>query len=232
MTKPQASDSPILQATGTKREGERYRPGSRAGVGGRKSSYTEAMGLEICARLSSGESLNVMLKDKALPSRSTVMRWSVEIPEFREMYARARERLLDVYADEIITIADDGTTDYVIKTGRNGHEYEAVDQEHIQRSRLRVESRKWLLSKLRPETYGDRITADVTGSVDHKHDISTLSEREKMRRFALFMIEDQRQPVIDGQLANGTKSHVTDETNAPSSAHDGPVDDDDRDASA
>jgi hypothetical protein len=164
---------------------------------------TEAVQLEICARIAEGESLTHVCKDPRLPARCTVTKFivgrGVENTQFADRYARARESLLDVYADEIITIADDGTTDYVIKTGRNGHEYQAVDQEHIQRSRLRVDSRRWLLSKLRPEQYGDRLAVDSTSELTVKHDITSLSEREKMRRFALFMMEDQGLPAIEGQ---------------------------------
>ncbi len=144
-----------------------------------------------------------------MPARQTVTKYLVgEGPEnsaFATIYAVARESLLDVWAEEIIAISDDGTTDYIMKTGRNGHEYEAVDQEHIQRSRLRVDSRKWLLSKLRPGQYGDKVTAELSGSVGVVHDVSTLSEREKMRRFALFMVEDQRQPPVDGEAEEVVK---------------------------
>lgn len=166
----------------------------------------KALQLEICARISAGETLTKVCKDSKMPARQTVTSYLVtrdaEIDGFGALYRCARESLLDVYADEIITISDDGTTDYIIKTGRNGHEYEAVDQDHIQRSRLRVDSRKWLLSKLRPEQYGDRMIAEQTGSVTVRHDVTTLSEREKMRRFALFMMEDQRHPVIVEQADN------------------------------
>jgi hypothetical protein len=207
VTKP--SNGAALQATDTP-TGEKRRPG-------RPSAVTHAAQLEICARLAQGESLNKICKDKAMPSRASVMRAlhgeSPEFSEFRVQYARARDSLLDVYADQIIDIADDGTTDYVIKTGRNGHEYEAVDQEHIQRSRLRVEARKWILSKLKPETYGDKLI----GAVEHQHsgrvDVTDMTEREKMRRFALFMMEDQRANAVDGEVAgpdDGTKSQKLD----------------------
>ena len=92
-----------------------------------------------------------------MPAKSSVMRWLGEKPECRDQYARARELLTEHWADEILEIADDGATDLVEKTGRNGSTYMAVDQEHIQRSRLRVDARKWLMSKLQPKKYGDRV---------------------------------------------------------------------------
>ena len=124
-----------------------------------------------------------------------------ENPAFAANYAQAREGMYQHWAEEILEISDDGTTDYVTKVGRNGHEYEAVDQEHIQRSRLRVDSRKWLLSKLVPSKYGDKVAHEHDGEVTHKVDITGMSEREKMRRFALFMLEDQQAngATVEGQ---------------------------------
>ena len=187
----------------------------RAPRTGRPTVMTEAVMLEICARIGEGQTLRAVCRDPDMPGRSTVTRALGKDSVFRGRYAQARELLIEHWADEILEIADDGTTDYILKTGRNGHEYEAVDQEHIQRSRLRVDSRKWLLSKLKPETYGDKVLTEASGTVNIKHDITSLTEREKMRRFALFMIEDQRVPVIEGQLAtpaaNRTKSESSDQ---------------------
>lgn len=145
----------------------------------------------ICLRTFEGESMRSICRDPDTPSRTRLQKELVENTGFAAQYARAREGMYQAWAEEILEIADDGTTDYVTKIGRNGHEYEAVDQEHIQRSRLRVEARKWLLSKLLPKMYGDRVEHEHGGEVAHRVDISGLSEREKMRRMALFMLEDQ-----------------------------------------
>lgn len=173
----------------------------------RGAVMTDAVQTEICARMAEGETLSSVCRDPNLPHKSTVLRWAVENAAWRDRYAKARELMHDEWADQIITISDDGTTDYVLKTGRNGHEYMAVDQDHIQRSRLRVDSRKWLLSKLRPGEYGDKVEQVQSGSVTVRHDITQLSEREKMRRFALFMVEDQR--AKPGATIEGDSKPVT-----------------------
>lgn len=60
-------------------------------------------------------------------------------------------------AEQIIEISDDGTNDtYVVRDEKGNALEERVNHDHIQRSRLRVDARKWLLSKMRPEKYGDR----------------------------------------------------------------------------
>ncbi len=166
---------------------------------------------EILLRTAEGESMRAICRDPAMPSRSKLAKELVENSEFGRRYLQARELMYAGWADEILEISDDGTTDYITKIGRNGHEYEAVDQEHIQRSRLRVEARKWLLSKLLPKTYGDKVEHEHGGEVAHRVDITGLSEREKMRRLALFMLEDQRANghTIEGQATPTPNGNTT-----------------------
>lgn len=62
-------------------------------------------------------------------------------------------------ADELLEIADDGSND----TTKNKAGEDSLDAEWMARSRLRVDTRKWLLSKALPKIYGDK-TAIVGGS--------------------------------------------------------------------
>lgn len=187
---PEPSDTNTLQAKDTKP------------VIGRPPTVLSIEVLnEICLRMFNGESQRSICRDPHMPGRDKVNKELVENSTFAAAYARAREGLYQTWADEILEISDDGTTDFITKVGRNGHEYEAVDQEHIQRSRLRVDSRKWLLSRLLPKVYGDKVEQVQSGEV--KHTVThSLSDREKMRRMALFMLEDQAAgTVVDGELA-------------------------------
>ena len=77
---------------------------------------------------------------------------------------RAREAQAEHWADEIIEIADDSGLD-VVNNGEGGYR---IDGEAIQRARLRVDARKWLMSKLAPKKYGDRVTNEHTGEVSHR----------------------------------------------------------------
>lgn len=79
------------------------------------------------------------------------------------MYARARELQGELLAEQILPISDDGSADMVTRYREDGSEYQAVDQEHINRSRLRVDARKWLASKLAPKKYGDRTAMELSG---------------------------------------------------------------------
>lgn len=127
---------------------------------GRPCSYTEEIGAEICIRLSEGESLNSICRDDYMPNKSTVVRWVMfgddeyhyQDPEVREKlaifsihYNNARMIQAEGLIDENTDIADDSRNDFVERENqRTGEVYEVPDQEHIHRSKLRVETRKWL----------------------------------------------------------------------------------------
>jgi len=72
---------------------------------------------------------------------------------FHSFYAQARELGYHRMSDELIDIADDSSNDVMLKEGRNGT-ISAIDHENINRSRLKVDTRKWLLSKALPKLYG------------------------------------------------------------------------------
>jgi hypothetical protein len=125
---------------------------------GRPSEFTQEKADAICLRLIEGESLRSICKDEGMPGASTVFQWLAARPEFAEQYARAREAQADHLAEEILSIADDGTNDtYQTDNG------EAVNHEVVQRSKLRVDARKWLAAKMAPKKYGDKITQEHTG---------------------------------------------------------------------
>jgi hypothetical protein len=131
---------------------------------GRPSIYTPELATAICTRLEAGESLRSICRDDAMPDRDTVIRWATEKTDFSNQYATARDRGLDSMAEETLEIADDGSNDWMEKRNSDGSTYEAVNSEHIQRSRLRVDTRKWYLSKLAPKRYGDHSRVEHTGA--------------------------------------------------------------------
>lgn len=141
---------------------------------GRPSDYNAKITESICERLSLGESLREICSSEDMPSKTTVMRWLNAKPEFRDQYARAREAQAEHWADEIIEIADDGTNDWTERQNKDGSTYDAVDNEVINRSRLRVDTRKWLMARMAPKKYGDKVTQDV--QLDGKIEFSWLAK--------------------------------------------------------
>lgn len=79
--------------------------------------------------------------------------------EARDEYARSKYMQAELIADEIVDIADDGSND-LMTVVKGDNKYEIERKEVVNRSRLRIDSRKWLLSKLIPKKYGDKM--DVT----------------------------------------------------------------------
>jgi len=124
---------------------------------GRPSDYSLEVAHAICARMAAGETLLQICRDPAMPARSTAYLWTVVHPEFSDMYARARKALYEHWADELVDIAEDGRNDWIERERKDGSIEMTVDREHIQRSALRVDTRKWMLAKLQPKQYGDKV---------------------------------------------------------------------------
>ena len=134
---------------------------------GRPSSYTQDIADEICAGLAEGKSLRTVCKAEHLPCVASIFNWFRTQDGFLEQYTRAKEESADALTDEMLDIADDGTNDWAKQQlGEDGHEVDVLHKEHIQRSRLRIETRKWLASKLKPKRYGDKTTTEHTGKVE------------------------------------------------------------------
>lgn len=131
---------------------------------GRPTKYSKGLVDTICKRLAKGESLLRICRDEEMPSRETVYQWlfDEEKEYFSDNYTKARNAQADVLFDELLDIADDGTNDYMERESRDGSVFNTVDHEHIARSRLRVDTRKWYLSKVLPKKYGEKLDVDHT----------------------------------------------------------------------
>jgi hypothetical protein len=154
-------------------------------MSGRPSEFSQETADAICERLADGQSLRSICLADDMPSKTTVFKWLAARPDFADQYARAREEQAETLADEIISIADDGTNDFTTKVSGDGSTSQSVNAEHIQRSRLRVEARKWVASKLKPKKYGDKVEQTLVGAdggpiaIEHSGAIAECSEAER-----------------------------------------------------
>ena len=122
------------------------------------SVYTKDLAARICAEMATGKSLRSVCAEDGMPAESTVRLWAVEDRDgFAAHYARAREAQMEALGEDILEIADDTRGDFK----KNADGVEVVDSEAIQRSKLRVDARKWLMSKIAPKRYGDRVDATI-----------------------------------------------------------------------
>lgn len=142
---------------------------------GRPTVCSKLLTERICGRLAAGESLNSICKDESMPDKSNVFRWLLSdsdvYKDFRDKYAKAREIQYHQMADEILNIADDGTNDYIELAGDEGASAAyRVNGEAVARSRLRVDTRKWFMSKVLPKFADKQV-------IDHKSTDGSMSPK-------------------------------------------------------
>lgn len=117
----------------------------------------------ICERIADGESLRAICSDADMPNKATVFRWLANDKSLSDQYARARESQADALFDEILDIADDARNDWMARNGDDDSAY-SLNGEHVQRTRLRIDARKWMAGKLRPKVYGEKL--ELSGNAD------------------------------------------------------------------
>ena len=122
-------------------------------------TYSRDIAEEICRRVAEGESMRTICQDIGI-ARQTVYSWALDnYDDFADRYTRARHLMALGWADELDEIAADGRNDYFVdEAGKL-----VPDHEHIARSRLRIETRKWALGKMLPKVFGDKVITEVTG---------------------------------------------------------------------
>lgn len=117
---------------------------------------------EICDRISKGESLRSVLRSENMPSLSNFFAWIDSNKEFQNQYARATELRADTIFEDILSISDSTENDVIeLPDGK-----EVVNHNVINRDRLRVDARKWMLSKMMPKKYGDALKVEHDGSLE------------------------------------------------------------------
>lgn len=116
--------------------------------------FSQAIAVEICRRLAGGESLRSICSDDGFPVEHTVAKWSRLDPDFSAAYAHARELQAEHFADEIVDIADDGRNDFMRRATERGEEFVAVDREHLDRSKIRIATRQWVIERILSKKYG------------------------------------------------------------------------------
>lgn len=132
---------------------------------GRPSDYNDALVDLFCERIATSERgvCRICDEDDDMPHEATIYRWLAKHPSFREKYARAKEMQALPIVERMRDVAADGRNDWMQRLAFKGANpsWEPCG-EHINRSRLRVDTDKWLLSKLLPKQYGDRQQVDLT----------------------------------------------------------------------
>ena len=110
--------------------------------------YTPELADSICERLVNGESMRRISADPGMPSRSTMLRWMADIPEFEAKCARARLMQADTMDDMVVDVID------------------SVDEDNAHSMKVKLAAIQWRAAKLNPKKYGERLDLNHSGSVD------------------------------------------------------------------
>lgn len=114
---------------------------------GRPSDYLPEVAADICAKLAEGESLRTVCSRPGVPGKATVFRWLKEHEEFRDQYAKATDTRADSIFEEMLELADDVKEDGAA----------------VAKARLQIDTRKWVLSRMAPKKYGDKVVNELVG---------------------------------------------------------------------
>jgi hypothetical protein len=116
--------------------------------------------------MAEGESLREIcadLKEFGCPTASRFTQRVLDEEDFATRYARARVLQCEAWADRIYSEATTAKIGERTKSDADGKVIEITTGDTVERSRLAVDGMKWLLSKLHPKQYGDKVTAEIGG---------------------------------------------------------------------
>jgi len=125
---------------------------------GRPTMYSDELADRICREISiSTDGLDkICRQNEGFPNPKTIYAWRIDNEVFSKKYDKAKRTQADLFAQEIIDISDNSSKDQIMNEKGNM----VLDSEYVARSRLRVDSRKWIASRLLPKVYGDQKTIE------------------------------------------------------------------------
>jgi hypothetical protein len=114
--------------------------------------YTNELADKICFRIATSKDGIHKIAEEFNICAWTVFNWKHEFEYFSHKYARAKELQAEFLKQQIIDIADDSSDD--VEFDKLGNE--KMNREFVERSKLRVQTRQWLMGRLAPKEYGDK----------------------------------------------------------------------------
>ena len=138
-------------------------------AGGRPTKYTKELAEEICDRIATNSKgiLKLCEDNSHWPNRSTIFKWKLDNQSFSDLYDKAKTTQLEVLYDDLISISDDTSQDLI----ENDKGKMVCNNEYVNRSRLKIDTRKWILERLAPKKFGTKQENTVSD------DFKTLVER-------------------------------------------------------
>jgi hypothetical protein len=148
---------------------------------GRPTIFSPDLGEEICSRIASGESLKKITDDDDMPSMRSIFLWFSQGSNeeegghknvFLHNYERAGDARADYMFDQTLEIAD-GAPLMVVGDDKS-------DSARMNAEKLKVETRKWYLSKFKPKKYGiNKVDVTSDGKQIASNGITIIDSHEE-----------------------------------------------------
>lgn len=166
-----------------------------APVLGRPTKYSEELTERICDEMIAGKSLRAICREDWSPAISSVLLWLAKYPIFSAQYDKARHQQSEAMFEEMMEIADDTSADKIVDADGNTK----TNNEAVNRSRLRVDTRKWALARMAPKKYGEKVQTEHSGLIETRNltmeaVMATMIERDR---------EKLRLAIDDAESAEG-----------------------------
>lgn len=137
----------------------------------------------ICDRIALGEFLTQICNEPGMPGRTTFYRWCRSDEDLDEMYRHAREDQMHGWAEEIVMVSD--------RIDKDGPRKTPDSAVQVNRDRLRIDSRKFVMAKMHPKLFGDKTEVEHSGKIVHVKRIIMQDMRfDEDDRFAQQMMEE------------------------------------------
>lgn len=123
---------------------------------GRPSDYSPELAQRICFLLSMGMSLRSVCLLDDMPNGETIFRWLRTNKEFSEQYALAKQESTDAQQEQLESLGDEAIAlSQTVDVKASGAVVQAV--------KLKADNLKWLMSKMKPKKYGDKLDLTSDG---------------------------------------------------------------------
>jgi hypothetical protein len=125
-------------------------------------TYDKAKVERVIEELYQGKTLTSICKKEGVKAGTFLMWVKNDVDGLADRYARARQVGWELMADEMIDISDDNSGDDKTIIGHDGEEKTVCNTEWIQRTKVRADNRKWVISKRVPDFSDKKADTDAS----------------------------------------------------------------------
>jgi hypothetical protein len=128
-----------------------------------KIPYDPDLAEYILEQIKAGRSLNKICQEPLMPTPAAILAWTTALPDFAALYLEAMEVRAEVWVEGMMDEVRDGSNDFYQDEKGNL----VFQRDHVMRSKLIADTKKWYVGKIKAKKYGDAATmklADADGN--------------------------------------------------------------------